>query len=166
MRTLALLLLCGLAGAAGAAGAQTIEGYWQDTARRILFSPDAPSGYVYGQWAPLDQQQTYPSAKQIRRAGGGFDLVDLLYDDEEVIKVVRADEQRIDFIRTNQLSRCAARHECRLESPNQLFCALETSCPNAKGEQVVWRGEEQYARRASCERDGKRQAQGIPVRCR
>src|SRR5258708_4903279 len=52
MRTLALLLLCGLA---GAAGAQSIEGYWQDTERRILFSRDAPAGYVYGRWTALDQ---------------------------------------------------------------------------------------------------------------
>ena len=40
MRTLAFLLLC----LAGSAAAQTIEGYWQDTERRILFSPDAPPG--------------------------------------------------------------------------------------------------------------------------
>jgi hypothetical protein len=159
MRTLALLLLCGIA---GGAGAQTIEGYWQDTERRILFSPDAPSGYVYGQWTALDQQQTYPSAKQIRRLGGGFELVDLLYDDEEAVKIVSASDRRIDFVRTNKLSSCAARHECRLESADQLFCALETRC----AEKLVWRGEERYARRASCERDGKRQAQGIPHRCR
>jgi len=41
-----------------------------------------------------------------------------------------------------------------------------TRYPQAGAEQVVWRGEERYARRASCERDGKRQQQGIPVRCR
>ena len=163
MRTLGFLVLC----FAGSAAAQnTIEGDWQDTARRILFSPEAPAGYVYGQWTALDPQQTYPSAKRIRKSGGGFELVDLLYDDEEVIKVVRAGDERIDFIRTNRLSSCAARHECRLDGPNQLLCALETRCPQAGAEQLVWRGEERYARRASCERDGKRQAQGIPVRCR
>jgi hypothetical protein len=159
MRTLALLLLCGLA---GTAGAQTIEGDWQDTARRILYSPEAPAGYVYGQWTVLDQQQTYPSAKRIRRIGTQFELVELLYDEEEAVKVVRAGDDRIDFIRTNKLSSCTARHECRLESADQLFCALETRC----AEKLVWRGEERYVRRASCERDGKRQAQGIPVRCR
>src|SRR5882762_10424093 len=148
MRTLALVLLCGLA---GSAGAQTIEGYWQDTERRILFSTEAPSGYVYGQWTALDQQQTYPSAKQIRRLGGGFDLVDLLYDDEEVIKVVRAGDERIDFVRTNKLSKCSAHHACRLEGRDQLVCALETLCPKGGAEQLVWRGEERYARRASCE---------------
>jgi hypothetical protein len=159
MRTLALVLLCGLA---GTAGAQTIEGYWQDTERRILYTPDAPPGYKYGQWTALDQQQTYPSAKQIRRGGGAYELVELLYDDEEVVKVLRASDDRIDFVRTNKLSSCAASHECRLETAERLFCSLETRC----AEQVVWRGEERYERRASCERDGKRQLQGIPVRCR
>jgi hypothetical protein len=163
MRTMALLLLCGLA---GSAGAQTIEGYWQDTERRILFSPDAPPGYKFGQWTTLDQQQTYPSAKQIRRLGRGFDVVDLLYDEEEVIKVVHAGDDRIDFVRTNTLSKCSAHHACRLEGRDQLACALETLCPKAGAEQLVWRGEERYARRASCERDGKRQAQGIAHRCR
>jgi hypothetical protein len=163
MRALAVVLLCGLT---GAAGAQTIEGYWQDTARRILFSPEAPPGYTFGRWTELDEQQTYPSAKQIRRTGSGFELVDLLYDDEEVVKVVRAGEDRIDFIRTNQLSSCSAHHACRLEGRDQLLCSLETRCPKAGMEELVWRGEERYARRASCERDGKRQAQGIPHRCR
>jgi hypothetical protein len=158
MRTLGFLLLC----FAGSVAAQTIEGYWQDTARRILFSTEAPPGYNYGQWTALDQEQTYPSAKQIRRLGGGFDLVDLLYDDEEVVKVVRASDDGIEFVRTNTLSKCSARHECRLESGDQLLCSLETRC----AEKLVWRGEERYARRASCERDGKRQAQGIPHRCR
>jgi len=92
MRTLALLLLCGLA---GAAGAQSIEGYWQDTERRILFSRDAPAGYVYGRWTALDQAQTYPSAKQFRRSGSGFEVLDLLYDDEEVVKVGRSSDQGI-----------------------------------------------------------------------
>ncbi|HYR36151.1 MAG TPA: hypothetical protein VEQ87_17805 [Burkholderiales bacterium] len=163
MRAVALVLLCGLA---DGAGAQTIEGYWQDTERRILFSTEAPAGYVYGRWTALDQQQTYPSAKQIRRSAGGFELIDLLYDDEETVKVVGASDERIDFVRTNKLSRCSAYHACRLEGRDQLFCALETRCPEAGAEQLVWRGEEHYARRASCERDGKRQAQGIPHRCR
>ena len=30
------------------AGQKTIEGYWQDTARRILFARDAPVSYEYG----------------------------------------------------------------------------------------------------------------------
>ena len=164
MRLLALLLWT-IAGAA--AGQGTIEGYWQDTDRRILYSPDAPPGYVFGKWSALDQQQTYPAAKRIRRAGGGYELIDLLYDDEEQIKVVRATDDRIDFARTNRVSRCTTSHDCALDGADRLFCKLETRCPQADAEQVVvWRGEERYARRASCERDGKRQQQGIPVRCR
>ncbi|HUQ73719.1 MAG TPA: hypothetical protein VM183_03260, partial [Burkholderiales bacterium] len=142
--------------------AQSIEGYWQDTERRILFSSDAPPGYVYGRWTALDQQQTYPSAKYI----GDAKVVDLLYDTEEVINVGRTDQRMIEFTRTNTWSRCEARHKCALEGPNQMLCALETSCPVAGAEQVVWRGEERYARRESCERVDKRQAQGIPQRCR
>src|SRR5687768_1036455 len=76
---------------------KTIEGYWQDTARRILFSADAPPSYVYGRWTALDQQQTYPAAKQIRRAGNRFELADLLYDDEEVIEVIKASNDSIEF---------------------------------------------------------------------
>jgi hypothetical protein len=145
---------------------QTIEGYWQDTARRILFSRDAPPGYVYGRWTELDQAQTYPSAKQIRKSAGGFEVVDLLYDDEELVKVVRSGEQGIEFTRTNTWSGCSARHKCDLEGANQLVCALETRCPKAGADDLVWRGEERYARRVSCERVDKRQAQGIPHRCR
>lgn len=163
MRMLALLLWT-IAGAA--AGQGTIEGYWQDTERRILYSPDAPPGYAYGRWTGLDQAQTYPAAKHIRRSGGGYELIDLLYDEEEQIKVVRAGDERIDFVRTNRLSSCATSHACVLDQADRLSCALETRCPRAGAEQVIWRGEERYARRASCERDGRRQQQGIPVRCR
>jgi hypothetical protein len=147
---------------AGPAFAQSIEGYWQDTERRILYSPDAPPGYVFGRWTALDQAQTYPAAKSIRRAGDAYELDDLLYDNEEAIKVLRAAPERIDFTRTNRLTSCTTVHACELQAADQLFCALETRC----AEQVVWRGEERYARRATCERDGKRQQQGIPVRCR
>jgi hypothetical protein len=45
--------------------AQSIEGYCQDAERRILYSRAAPPGYACGSWTALDQQQTYPSAKQI-----------------------------------------------------------------------------------------------------
>ena len=165
MRRLALLLWLG-GGLATAHAADTIEGYWQDTERRILYSPDAPPSYVYGGWTEVDQQQTYPAAKQIRRSGSGYELVDLLYDDEEQIKVVHAGDGGIDFVRTNRLSGCATSHSCVLDQADALFCTLETRCPQAGTEQVLWRGEERYARRVSCERDGKRQQQGIPVRCR
>ena len=162
MRTLAWLLLF----STGAAAAQTIEGYWQDTERRILFAADAPPGYVYGRWTPLDQKQTYPTAKQIRKSAEGYDVVELLYDDEEVMKVARAGEKTIEFTRTNAWSKCVVQHKCELNDANQLFCALETRCPKGGMDEVVWRGEERYARRASCERVEVRRAQGIPHRCR
>jgi hypothetical protein len=147
-------------------GSKNIEGYWQDTARRILFSRDAPPGYAYGTWNPLPQDQTYPSAKQIRRSGSSYGVVDLLYDDSEhTIRVVSASEDRIEFIRTLKFPACAMRHGCRLDG-NELFCSLENICEE-KGLSVVdWRGEERYARRVLCERDGRRQLQGIPVNCR
>ena len=145
--------------------AQSIEGYWQDTERRILYSPDAPPGYIYGGWTKLDQNQTYPTAKQIMKSAAGFEVVELLYDDEEAVKVVRSAGERIDFVRTNTWSKCAARHSCTLQGPNEMLCTLETSCPVAGAEQVVWRGEERYARRANCERVEVRRAQGIPHRC-
>jgi hypothetical protein len=162
MRILGLLLVL----LSGTAAAQTIEGYWQDTERRILFAADAPPGYVYGRWTALDQKQTYPTAKEIRKSAGGYDVVDLLYDDEEVLKIGRATEKSIDFTRTNTWSKCAVRHQCELSDANQMFCALETSCPKGDADEVIWRGEERYARRASCERVEVRRAQGIPHRCR
>ena len=96
-------VLGGSAHAQSAAG-KTIEGYWQDTARRILFSSNAPPGYEYGQWTALDQGQTYPSAKQIRRSGKGFELVELLYDDQEAVKVLEASDAGIEFTRTSRWS--------------------------------------------------------------
>jgi hypothetical protein len=167
MKTAGVLLGSLIAGLALAQPqADTIEGYWQDTERRILYSPDAPPGYVFGGWTALDPGQTYPSAKHIRRTASGYELVDLLYDDEESIRIGRAGERRIEFVRTNRLSSCATNHVCELEKTDKMLCALETRCPLAGAEKMVWRGEERYQRRASCERDGKRQAQGIPVRCR
>jgi hypothetical protein len=167
MRALPLLFLAALGGLAAAeSSAPTIEGYWQDTERRILFSRDAPPGYVYGRWTALDQEQTYPSAKHIRRAGPAFELTDLLYDDEERIRVERSDEKTIEFVRSNTWSGCTARHSCELQGTDALFCALETRCPKGEAQELVWRGEERYTRRVSCVRVDKRQAQGIPVRCR
>lgn len=148
--------------AALSAHAQSIEGFWQDTERRILFSADAPPGFQYGRWTKLDQNQTYPSAKQIRKGASGVEVVELLYDDEEVLTVRRADEKTIEFTRANTWSKCSVLHRCDLQGANDMLCSLETSC----GEQVVWRGEERYARRASCERVEVRRAQGIPHRCR
>ena len=157
MKFLGLLLLC----FTGSAAAQTIEGYWQDTERRILFAADAPPGYEYGRWTALDQKQTYPTAKQFRKSADGYSVIDLLYDDEEVLKVGRASEKSIEFTRTNTWSKCVAQHQCELNGADRLLCAIETRC----ADQVVWRGEERYARRSSCERVEVRRAQGIPHRC-
>lgn len=159
------LLSAGPAVAQSPAGGKTIEGFWQDTARRILFDRRAPSSYVYGTWNPLDPQQTYPSARQIRKSGGSYELVELLYDDEYAIKVVSANAQSIQFIRSAKFPACSMHHRCRLDG-DQLFCALENICREDGREVVDWRGEERYVRRVQCERDGKRQAQGIPVKCR
>ena len=158
-----VLLLLTLPGAAQAQS--TIEGFWQDATRRILFDRRAPASYVYGAWSPLDQQQTYPSAKQIRKSGGGYELVDLLYDDEYAIKVMSASHDSIQFIRSATFPACSMNHRCRLDG-EQLFCSLENICREGGREVVDWRGEERYVRRAQCERDGKRQAQGIQVKCR
>jgi hypothetical protein len=160
MVKLAAGLLVGAA--AVSAHAQSIEGYWQDTERRILFSADAPPGFEYGRWTKLDPNQTYPSAKQFRRGANGVEVVDFLYDDEEVLSVRRADEKTIEFTRASTWSKCSVLHNCSLQGANEMLCSLERSCD----QQVVWRGEERYARRASCERVEVRRAQGIPHRCR
>ncbi len=149
----------------GVEAGKTIEGFWQDSARRILFSRDAPPVYVYGTWNALDPQQTYPAAKQIRRSGRSFELIDLLFDDEYTIKVVSAREDGIEFVRSTRFPACGMRHRCRLEA-DELFCSLENICREGGRDVLDWRGEERYVRRALCERDGKRQAQGIPVICR
>jgi hypothetical protein len=144
-----------------AAHAQTIEGFWQDSARRILYDRAAPASYEYGRWSVLDPQQTYPSAKQIHKSKHGFELIDLLYDDEDTIKVVQANENSIEFIRTSTFTGCSMHHRCALQA-DEMLCSLENLCRDV----VDWRGEERYVRRASCVRDGRRQAQGIPVKCR
>jgi len=159
MRRLAVVILTSVM--PFAAHAQTIEGFWQDAARRILFDRAAPPSYTYGRWNPLDPQQTYPAAKQIRRSDKGFELIDLLYDEEEVIKVVRAGDNSIEFVRTSAFTGCSMHHSC-VQQLDEMLCSLENSCRDV----VDWRVEERYVRRASCERDGRRQAQGIPVKCR
>ena len=162
LATVVLASALGCATHAQSTAGKTIEGYWQDIARRILFSSSAPPGYKYGQWTALDQQQTYPSAKHIRRGGTGFELVDLLYDEQETVKVLKASDRDIEFLRTSRWSGCAAHHQCSLDG-DQLLCKLKTSC----ADRLVWQGEERYVRRASCDRTQSRpEAQGIPVVCR
>ena len=163
---MSLLFVISLCAHAQVSAEKTIAGFWQDTARRILFSHDAPPSYVYGQWTALDPQQTYPSAKHIRNSGAGFELVDLLYDDDEVIKVLKASDESIEFTRTTRWSGCSVHHRCGVDQ-DQMLCSLQTTCPQSGVERMLWRGEERYARRAGCERQQKgREAQGIPVVCR
>jgi hypothetical protein len=161
-RSLAVaLMLFSLPAAAG----DSIEGFWQDSARRILFSRDAPPGYVYGGWAALDPEQTYPAAKQIHRVGGGLEVIDLNFDDENyAVRTVKSSDQSLVFVRMVKFTGCAMHHQCRLEGAG-LFCALENVCPKDGKSVVDWRGEERYVRRAQCARDGKVQAQGFPVKC-
>ena len=145
--------------------AQSLEGYWQDTARRILFDRTAPPGYVYGQWNPLDQDQTYPAAKQIRRSAGKLEVVDLNFDEANYdVETYKATDDSVAFVRRVKWAGCAMHHRCSLDG-DAMACSLVDVCPQDGKNVVDWRGEERYARRASCERDGKVQAQGIPVKC-
>ena len=171
MKTLCAIVfaLLSISGAqAQSQAGKSIEGFWQDTARRILFSRDAPPTYEYGRWNSLDQKQTYPTAKEIRRRSAtSVELIDLLYDDEYAISTTGATEQGIDFVRSTKFPVCRMHHSCRLDgNGDALFCSLENVCLQGDREVLDWKGEERYARRAHCERDGRRQAQGIPHRCR
>lgn len=143
---------------------RSIEGYWQDAERRVLFSRAAPASASYGKWARLDPGQTYPLAKHVRRSGPGYELIDLNYDSSYAIEVLNADESRIEFDRAPAWAACRMHHDCRLEGAG-LFCALENRCQEGSVEVLDWRGEERYVRRWFCQRVGRAEAQGIPVRC-
>ena len=162
MRAFCLMLL--MLALATAAKAQSVEGFWQDVAGRSLSMRGAPPGSVFGAWGARDLDQTYPQAKQIRRSGTSFELIDLNYDDQYVVKVVSAQEDRINFVRADRWSGCGMHHACRLDG-EQLFCSMRNLC--RVDDQVVmqWEGEERYVRRAHCERVGRTEAQGIPVKC-
>ncbi|HVI71364.1 MAG TPA: hypothetical protein VM656_07750 [Pyrinomonadaceae bacterium] len=145
--------------------ARTIEGFWQDTARRILFARNAPPTYVFGKWVVLDQPDIYSLAKQIRKSGATFELIELQYEEEEFpIKVTTAGEDRIEFTRSSKWSACAMHHRCRLDD-GELFCSLEQLCRERGQEVLDWQGEERYARRMHCAQLARRQGLGIPVRC-
>jgi hypothetical protein len=144
----------------------TIEGFWQDTARRILYSRAAPPAYVYGTWSALDQGQTYPSAKEIRRTPSGWEVVDLNADDREyTVKAIAGTEKSVEFVRMVTRSGCAMHHKCGLQG-QEMVCSLENRCPEGGQSVLDWRGEERYAKRASCERLGGPELQGFPVACR
>src|SRR5262245_7260947 len=150
---------------AGAASqSASIEGYWQDAERRVLFTRNAPSSATYGKWAALDPQQTYPLAKHVRRTASGYDVIDLNYDSNYSIRVLESTDSRIAFTRSSNREACRMHHDCRLEGSG-MFCSLENKCQEAGAEVLDWRGEERYVRRVRCERVGRTEAQGIPVRC-
>ncbi|MGH8620843.1 MAG: hypothetical protein ACRET3_01800 [Burkholderiales bacterium] len=145
--------------------APSIEGFWQDKARRILFARNAPPAYVYGAWTLLDPLDMYSLAKQIRRIGGGFELIEFQFEEEDFpVRVIGASEDSIEFIRTIRWSPCAMHHKCRLNG-QELFCSLENLCREEGRVVLDMRGEERYERRAHCERIARRQGQGIPLRC-
>jgi len=147
------------------AKALTIEGFWQDKARRILFARNAPPAYAYGVWTTLNPQDMYALAKQIRWTGGGFELIEFQFEEEDYpIRVLNASEDSIEFVRTPRWSTCGMHHKCRLNG-EELFCSLENLCREAGREVLDWRGEERYERRVHCERIARRQGQGIPLRC-
>jgi hypothetical protein len=144
----------------------TLEGFWQDTARRILYSRTAPPSYVYGAWTAVDQDQTYPSAKEIRRTASGWQVMDLNADDTDyALNTLSGSDKTVEFVRTVKWSGCAMHHKCGLHG-QEMVCSLENRCPEGGQTVLDWRGEERYAKRASCERLGRVQLQGFPVACR
>lgn len=146
---------------------RTVEGYWQDVAGRITFKRNALPGDQFGDWYARELDATYPSAKHIRRSGASYEISDLNYDDKEyAVRVLRAGEDHIDFVRAAGWSPCRVSHTCRLAGEGML-CVLENICLQQGVDVVDWRGEERYIRRDLCLRKGVRpEAQGIPVTCR
>lgn len=145
--------------------AQTIEGFWQDIAGRTTFKRDVSPSSVYGSWHDRELDATYPQAKLIRKTVAGFDLVDLNYDEKDYsVRVLDSDVSRIAFVRKANWSTCRTQHDCRLNG-NELSCSMQTICQEAGKDVLDWRGDERYVRRAHCERDGRAQLQGIPVKC-
>ena len=151
---------------AQARAAETIEGYWQDIAGRTTFKRNASPASSYGGWNARELDATYPQAKRIQKSGTAFDLADLNYDEKEYsLKIVHTDAARIAFVRKANWSACRMEHDCRLDG-SELFCSIQTVCQEAGKDVVDWRGEERYIRRTHCERDGRVQLLGFPVKCR
>jgi hypothetical protein len=149
----------------GPGKAATIEGFWQDVAGRTLFKRDVSPSAVYGAWHSRDIGLPYFDTKQIRKSGSTYELVDLRYGDDHLIKVIAANEDSIEFVRSPSWSGCRMHHACRLNG-DELFCSVENIC-RADGKDVLdSRGEERYARRSHCERIGREELMGIPTRCR
>jgi hypothetical protein len=165
MRKLGFLLFV-LLFSSGIQAQATIDGYWQDIAGRTTFKKDAASSSTYGNWYERALDVTYPQAKLIRRSAAGVELLDLNYDEKEYsVRVVSADAARIVFVRKASWSACRVEHDCRLEAEGML-CRMQTVCQEKGADVLDWKGEERYVRRAHCERVGRVEAQGIPVKCR
>jgi hypothetical protein len=146
--------------------AQTIEGYWQDIAGRITFKRNPLPADSYGNWYERALDATYPSAKHIRRVGSSFEIADLNYDENDYpVRVLQANERRIDFVRKAKWSSCRVDHSCRLAG-EELLCTLVTVCTEQGKEVVDLRAEERFIRRNNCVRNTTRpEAQGFPVTC-
>ena len=143
----------------------TIEGYWQDIAGRTTFKRNA-SPDTYGSWHARELDATYPQAKLIVKSGSGFDLTDLNYDEKDYsVRVLRSDTSRIVFARKANWSACRTEHDCRMDG-NELYCTMQSICPEGGKDVLDWAGDERYVRRSHCERDGRVQLQGFPVKCR
>ena len=164
MRSLLVLVMAGLLVAP--AHAQSIEGYWQDIAGRITFKRNPLPADSYGDWYARALDATYPAAKHIRRAGASFEVADLNFDEKEhSVRVVKAQADRITFVRTASWSPCRVSHACHLAG-EELFCAMETICVEQGKEYVDLRAEERFIRRNHCMRSQTRpEAQGFPVTC-
>ena len=166
MGKLGVFLILLFASSAQAQSAGTIEGFWQDIAGRTTFKRNASPSATYGGWNERELDATYPQAKQIRKSATGFDLADLNYDEKEYsLQVLYSDASRIAYVRKPNWSPCRVDHDCRLAGA-ELLCSMQAVCQEAGKEVVDWRGDERYVRRAQCERDGRVQAQGFPVKCR
>jgi len=150
---------------AAAAQAQTIEGYWQDIGGRTTFQRGVPPGAKYGHWNVWGLDMQYPHAKEIRKAAP-YAVTDLnFYDNDYTVKVLRATDSTVEFVRTAAWSPCRVHHSCELLR-DAMLCTMETMCRAGDDEVLDSRREELYIRRAGCERLTKLpEAQGIPVRC-
>jgi len=148
------------------ANAQTIEGYWQDIAGRITYKRNPLPADSYGNWYERALDATYPAAKHIRRAGSSFEVADLNFDERDYsVRVLKAQENQIVFVRTASWSPCRVSHSCQLAGA-ELICAMETICIDQGKEYVDLRAEERFIRRNHCMRSQTRpEAQGFPVTC-
>jgi hypothetical protein len=147
------------------AQSQGIDGYWQDIGGRTVFKRDVAPDTKYGHWSVWGLDMQYPHAKEIRKAGA-YELKDLnFYDKDYAVKVLRATDSELEYVRTASWSPCRVHHACQ-QFRDTMLCTIENVCRVGTGDVVDSRGEELYIRRAGCERLTKLpEAQGIPVRC-